>query len=202
MVNKNGHPLLGCATRRDGTSLRAVGAWMVTVGPIAGRNGRSGMVTLCGNGPSGMAGVEIGQTICKPSRRTTMCQLAARQNGHEIEAAVEIEAAAEIDTANRNKRTLGPPSHTGGGPSVDLASRNLHSERTVVPQVGRWPAVLFEGVFDFFTGVFEIGLRLVALALIFGVLVAGHLADRFLGLTAEVLYLVLRLIRTAHSTCS
>ena len=72
------------------------------------------------------------------------------------------------------------------------------------PQAGRWPGRLlfFEGVFDLLTGVFEIGLRLVALALILGIPVAGHLADRFLGLTAEVLCLVLRLIRTAHSICS
>ena len=65
----------------------------------------------------------------------------------------------------------------------------------------RWTRgdLFFEGVLDLFAGVFEVGLRLVALALIFSALVAGDLADRFLSLAAEVLGLVLRLIRTAHS---
>src|SRR6185312_12921599 len=62
--------------------------------------------------------------------------------------------------------------------------------------------LLFEGVLDLFAGVFEVGLRLVALALIFSALVAGDLADRFFGLAAKVLGLVLRLIRTAHSVSS
>ena len=35
----------------------------------------------------------------------------------------------------------------------------------------------------------------------FSALVAGELADRFLGLTAKLFELVLRLIRTAHSVC-
>jgi hypothetical protein len=50
--------------------------------------------------------------------------------------------------------------------------------------------VLFEGVLDLLAGVFEVGLGLVALALIFGALVAGDPADRFLGLTAKLLGLV------------
>jgi hypothetical protein len=41
-------------------------------------------------------------------------------------------------------------------------------------------------------------LRLFALALVFSALVAGNLAERFLGLTAKILDLVLRLIRIAH----
>ena len=62
--------------------------------------------------------------------------------------------------------------------------------------------LLFEGVLDLFAGVFEVGLRLVALALIFGAPVAGDLADRFLSLAAQILGLILRLIRTAHSVSS
>src|SRR6478735_10919012 len=59
--------------------------------------------------------------------------------------------------------------------------------------------LLFEGVLDLLAGVFEVGLRLVALALIFSALVAGDLADRFLSLAAQILGLILRLIRTAHN---
>src|SRR6202051_5347122 len=62
--------------------------------------------------------------------------------------------------------------------------------------------LLFEGVVDFLAGVFEAGFRLIALALILGALVTGDLADRFLRLTAKILGLILRLIRTAHSVCS
>jgi SAM-dependent methyltransferase len=62
--------------------------------------------------------------------------------------------------------------------------------------------VIFERVFDLLAGVFEVGLRLVGLAVIFSALVAGDLADRFFGLTDKVLDLVLRLIRTAHGICS
>jgi hypothetical protein len=62
--------------------------------------------------------------------------------------------------------------------------------------------LLFEGVLDLLAGVFEVGLRLVAVALIFSALVAGDLADRFLSLAAQILGLILRLIRTAHSVSS
>src|SRR5664279_5906629 len=58
--------------------------------------------------------------------------------------------------------------------------------------------LLFEGVLDLLAGVFEVGLRLVALALIFSALVAGDLADRFLDLAAKLVELVLRLILAAH----
>src|SRR6476620_12652132 len=65
----------------------------------------------------------------------------------------------------------------------------------------RWTRrdLFFEGILDLLAGVFEVGLRLVALALIFSALVAGDLADRFLSLAAQILGLILRLIRTAHS---
>src|SRR5664279_2510666 len=61
--------------------------------------------------------------------------------------------------------------------------------------------LLLEGVLNLLAGVFEVGLRLVALALIFSALVAGDLADRFLDLAAKLVELVLRLILTAHSVC-
>ena len=47
--------------------------------------------------------------------------------------------------------------------------------------------LLSERVLDLLAGVLEVGPRLVALALIFSALVAGDLADRFLGLTAKLL---------------
>src|SRR5664279_2341001 len=62
--------------------------------------------------------------------------------------------------------------------------------------------LLLEGVLNLLAGVFEVGLRLVALALIFSALVAGDLADRFLDLAAKLVELVLRLILAAHCVCS
>ena len=58
---------------------------------------------------------------------------------------------------------------------------------------------LLAGLFNLLAGVFEVRLRLFALALMFSALVAGYLAERFLGLTAKILDLVLRLIRITHS---
>src|SRR5271157_4060951 len=58
---------------------------------------------------------------------------------------------------------------------------------------------LLAGFLNLLAGVFEVRLRLFALALMFSALVAGNLAERFLGLTAKILDLVLRLIRITHS---
>src|SRR6185295_12910354 len=62
--------------------------------------------------------------------------------------------------------------------------------------------ILFERVLDLLASLFEAGLRLVGLALIFSALVARDLADRFFGLTDKVFGLVLCLVHTAHSVCS
>ena len=66
--------------------------------------------------------------------------------------------------------------------------------------IGRPSARLFlEGVFNLFTGIFDVGLRLVAPALIPSALITSDVAKRLLGLATEVLCFVLRLIRTAHN---
>ena len=50
--------------------------------------------------------------------------------------------------------------------------------------------VIFDRVFDLLAGVFEVGLRLVGLALVFNALVAGDLADRFLGLYRQATWIL------------
>ena len=62
--------------------------------------------------------------------------------------------------------------------------------------------LFLEGVFYLLTGIFEVGLRLIAPALVAGLSVTGDIAERFLRLTAEVLRLVLGLIRCAHYVIS
>jgi hypothetical protein len=71
----------------------------------------------------------------------------------------------------RPRDTQLPAQPSGRHPIYNMVTRHL---------------LLFEGVLNLLAGVFEVGLGLVALALIFSALVAGELADRFLGLTAKL----------------
>jgi hypothetical protein len=62
--------------------------------------------------------------------------------------------------------------------------------------------LLLEGVLDLLAGIFEAGLRLVSPALVASPGVAGEIADRFLRLSAEIVDLVLCLVRCAHNVIS
>src|SRR6476660_7662269 len=69
---------------------------------------------------------------------------------------------------------------------------------TYVLGLGQCVLDLLASVFDLLAGVLEAGLRLVGLAFVLGALVAADPARCLLGLTADVLDLVLRLVDTTH----
>ena len=63
---------------------------------------------------------------------------------------------------------------------------------------GQSALLLLEGVLHLLASVFEAGLRLVELAFGFGVLIAGCLAETFLGLTRHIIDFVADLVVGAH----
>jgi hypothetical protein len=85
-----------------------------------------------------------------------------------------------------------------------MAAIHSAAYRRLLPEADYrgYGCLLLEGVLDLLAGAFELRLRLVVLAPVFGAPVAGDPADHFFGLTAELLGLVLGLIRCAHCVCS
>src|SRR6185436_3790464 len=85
---------------------------------------------------------------------------------------------------------------------LSLALHESADPALVSRQGGNGSCLLSEGVLDLLASAFEVGLPLVVLAPDLSAPVAGDPADRFFGLAAKLLRLVLGLIRCAHCVCS
>ena len=65
---------------------------------------------------------------------------------------------------------------------TDAAAAHSANRRTAIDLLN----LFLEGVLHLFAGVLQAGLRLVAPALVLGVIIAGGLADGFLGPAAQI----------------
>src|SRR6478735_9244564 len=106
----------------------------------------------------------------------------------------QIKACHPSRGTRKRLRSLGSQPLSSHVPASADRSRTPRGRRDGRPA----GSVLGEGVLDLVSGLLEVRLDLVALALVLQLLVAGQLADAFLDLAADLFALVVGLVANSH----